>query len=148
MIDGVQIKKLKYIKDERGRLMEVLRKDDPSFRKFGQAYVTTAKPGVVKAWHYHKLQDDNIALVTGKARFGLYDARRGSKTYGEVMDIVSDEESPMLLHIPAGVYHGFKAIGAHEAMVMNVPTEAYDRDKPDEFRVDPFENDIPFDWAK
>ena len=148
MIDGVHIKKLKYIKDERGRLMEVFRVDDLSFRKFGQAYVTTAKPGVVKAWHYHRLQDDNIALITGRVRFGLYDARVGSKTFGEVMDLVADEENPVLVHIPAGIYHGFKAMGDKETMVMNVPTEAYNHNAPDEFRVDPFENDIPFDWAK
>jgi dTDP-4-dehydrorhamnose 3,5-epimerase len=115
---------------------------------FGQAYVTTARPGVVKAWHYHKIQDDNIALVSGKIRFGLYDAREGSETYGEVMDLSMDEESPMLVHIPKGVYHGFKGLGDQESMVMNVPTEAYDHRSPDEYRVDAFDNDIPFDWRK
>ena len=39
--------------DERGRLMEMLRCDDPIFKGFGQVYLTTAYPGVVKAWHYH-----------------------------------------------------------------------------------------------
>ena len=53
MIDGVKIKKLKVIPDERGRLMEMLRSDDDLFIKFGQVYMTTAYPGVVKGWHYH-----------------------------------------------------------------------------------------------
>ena len=57
MIEGVKIKKLRVIPDERGRLMEILRCDDALFRKFGQAYMTTVYPGVVKAWHYHKLLD-------------------------------------------------------------------------------------------
>jgi len=148
MIDGVYIKRLKFIKDERGKLMEVLRKDDPFYSTFGQAYVTTAKPGVVKAWHYHKLQDDNIALVRGKVRFGLYDAREGSRTRGEVMELIADEENPLLVHIPAGVYHGFKGLNDQESMVMNVPTVPYNHKSPDEFRLDPFDNDIPFDWRK
>ena len=38
MIDGVQIKKLKVVPDERGRLMEILRADDSLFSKFGQVY--------------------------------------------------------------------------------------------------------------
>ena len=47
MIDGVIIKKLKVIPDERGRLMEIMRSDDTFFKKFGQVYMTTAYPGVV-----------------------------------------------------------------------------------------------------
>jgi dTDP-4-dehydrorhamnose 3,5-epimerase len=63
MIDGVMIKKLKVISDERGRLMEILRADDEMFQAFGQVYMTTAYPGVVKGWHYHKRQSDNMAVV-------------------------------------------------------------------------------------
>ena len=49
MIDGIIIKELKVIPDERGRLMEILRSDDKLFERFGQVYVTTTYPGVVKA---------------------------------------------------------------------------------------------------
>ncbi|GAF82248.1 unnamed protein product, partial [marine sediment metagenome] len=49
MIDGVKVKVLKVNIDERGRLMEILRSDDPIFEKFGQVYMTTCKPGFVKA---------------------------------------------------------------------------------------------------
>jgi dTDP-4-dehydrorhamnose 3,5-epimerase len=62
LIQGVQVKQLKWITDERGKLMEMLRSDDPIFQKFGQVYVTTCYPGVVKAWHYHKKQDDNFVV--------------------------------------------------------------------------------------
>ena len=55
MIDGIKLKKLKFIPDERGRLMEILRCDDDLFIKFGQVYMTTTYPQVIKAWHYHKL---------------------------------------------------------------------------------------------
>ena len=65
MIDGVKIKQLKVIPDERGRLMEILRSDDEIYDKFGQAYMTTAYPGVVKAWHFHKFQVDHFAVVKG-----------------------------------------------------------------------------------
>jgi len=65
MIDGVKTKKLRVIPDDRGRLMEILRADDEVFIKFGQVYATTVYPGVVKAWHYHKKQVDNIAVVAG-----------------------------------------------------------------------------------
>ena len=148
MIDGVKVKKLKLIPDDRGRLMEILRHDEPLFQKFGQVYMTTAKPGVTKAWHYHKNQDDHFTCISGRMRLGLYDARKGSPTFGEVNEFIVSLEDPMLVVIPRGVYHGFKCVSDVEAVVINVPTEAYNPKEPDEYRVDAFENDIPYDWKK
>lgn len=148
MIDGVKVKKLKIIPDDRGRLMEILRCDDPIFEKFGQVYMTTAFPGVVKAWHYHKKQDDNFTCISGKMRLALYDARKGSPTHGEVNDFVISLDDPMLVHIPKEVYHGFKCVSKDEAVVINTVTVPYDRAEPDEYRVDAFENEIPYDWRK
>jgi dTDP-4-dehydrorhamnose 3,5-epimerase len=33
------------IPDQRGRLMEIMRRDDEVFREFGQVYMTTVHPG-------------------------------------------------------------------------------------------------------
>lgn len=148
MIEDVEIKNLKLISDERGRLMELLRNDDKIFQKFGQVYFTTAYPGVVKAWHYHKKQDDYFACVHGKMRLGLYDARSRSKTYKEINEFELGLDNPLLVKIPRNVYHGFKCISAFEAIVINVPTLAYNHDKPDEHRIDAYDNDIPYDWRK
>ena len=146
MIDGVQVKRLKPIPDERGRLMEILRCDDPFFQKFGQVYMTTAYPGVVKAWHYHKIQTDHFCCVNGTMKVALYDDREGSPTHGEVNEFFLGEHNPILLVIPNGVYHGMKGVGTHEAIIINTPTEPYNVQEPDEFRLDPFDNDIPYDW--
>lgn len=148
MITGVKIKKLKLITDERGRLMEILREDDELFTKFGQVYITTAFPGVIKAWHYHNIQTDNFTCVKGKMRLGLYDSREDSLTFGQTEEYIISLERPLLVRIPPGVYHGFKCAGKEEAIVVNTVTEPYNKDNPDEFRVDPFDNNIPFDWRK
>jgi len=60
LIHGVQVKTLKMIADERGWLMEMLRSDEDLYQGFGQVYMTAAYPGVVKGWHYHKLQVDHF----------------------------------------------------------------------------------------
>ncbi|MBI4042726.1 MAG: dTDP-4-dehydrorhamnose 3,5-epimerase family protein, partial [Deltaproteobacteria bacterium] len=82
LIDGVVIKPLRVIVDERGRLMELLRRDDPFFEEFGQVYMTTAYPGVVKGWHYHKQQADHFAVVKGMIKLVLFDPREESPTKG------------------------------------------------------------------
>jgi dTDP-4-dehydrorhamnose 3,5-epimerase len=99
-ITGVKIKKLKILPDERGRLMEILRSDDEMFTKFGQVYLTTVYPGVVKAWHYHKKQLDNVVAVKGMIKLVLYDARENSKTHGKVNEICIGEHNPLLVQIP------------------------------------------------
>lgn len=148
MIQDAQVKTLKVIPDERGRLTEMLRCDDDIFRGFGQVYMTTAYPGVVKAWHYHKKQWDHFVCVRGMMKVVLYDSREDSRTHGEVNEFFLGEHRPILLQIPPLVYHGFKCISEYEAIVINCPTEVYDYENPDEFRVDPHHNDIPYDWEQ
>ena len=148
MIEGVMIKKLKVIPDERGRLMEILRRDDEMFAGFGQVYMTTANPGVVKGWHYHKKQCDNMTVVKGMMKIVLYDSRENSSTCGKVNEFFVGEHNPLLVHIPPYVYHGFKCVSIEEAIAVNTPTEVYNYDEPDEFRVDPHNNDIPYDWNR
>ncbi len=146
MIDGVRIKKLRVIPDERGRVMEIFRCDDEFFEKFGQVYLTTTYPGVIKAWHYHKIQSDNIAVVRGMLKLVLYDPREGSPTKGELNEFFIGEHNPVLVHVPSNIYHGWECIGLEEALVVNCPTEPYNYSEPDEYRL-PYDTDqIPYDW--
>jgi dTDP-4-dehydrorhamnose 3,5-epimerase len=146
MIDGVKTKTLRVLPDERGRLMEILRADDELFEQFGQAYMTTAYPGVVKAWHLHKVQIDYFCVVHGMMKIALYDAREDSPTHGEVNEFFLGEHRPLVLRIPAGVYHGFKCISEHEAICLNLPTRVYDYADPDEYRLPAHTDAIPYDW--
>ncbi|MEK6591010.1 MAG: dTDP-4-dehydrorhamnose 3,5-epimerase family protein [Nitrospinota bacterium] len=148
MIDGVKVKRLKVIPDERGRLMEMLRCDDEIFEKFGQIYMTTVYPGVVKGWHYHRVQNDNFVIVKGMVKVALYDEREGSSTKGKINEFFLGGHNPTLLHIPRLVVHGFKGIGIEEAIVINCTTEPYNHNAPDEFRIDPHNNNIPYDWSR
>ncbi len=148
MIYEVAKKELKRIPDERGRLMEILRNDDDIFTTFGQVYMTTTYPSVVKAWHYHKAQDDHIVCVKGMLKLVLYDGREGSPTYGEVNEFFIGDFSPVLIKVPKMVYHGWKCISDEEAIVINIPTQPYNPAQPDEYRLDPHVNEIPYKWER
>jgi len=146
MIKGVRVKKLMVIPDERGWLMEILRCDDELFEKFGQVYLTTAYPGVVKAWHMHKKQTDNFTCIRGMMKVALYDARKDSPTHREINDFYIGEKNPLLICIPPKVYHGFKAIGIETAYFLSIPTLPYNYKKPDEYRLPPNTDQISYDW--
>lgn len=146
-IEGVKTKNLRVIPDERGWLMEILRSDDEIFQQFGQVYITTAYPGVVKGWHYHKKQTDNFTCVSGMMKVALYDARDDSRTKGTIMEFFIGEKNPLLISVPPGVYHGFKGIGTDTAFFLSVPTLPYNYQEPDEYRLPPDTKEIPYDWG-
>ncbi len=150
LIQGVVVKRLTVNCDERGRLMEMIRADDKELGniKFGQVYMTTGYPGVVKAWHYHKKQTDHFVCVRGMMKVVLYDSRPDSPTKGLVNEFIIGEHSPFLIEIPNLVYHGFKCISENEAMVINYTTECYNYAEPDEYRLDPHTSEIPYNWAR
>ena len=146
-ISGVWVKPLKVVPDERGRLTEILRADDEGFTRFGQVYMTTNYPGVVKAWHRHELQDDMVCCVKGMVKLVLYDARGGSPSKGTLSEYFIGDHNPKLIRIPSGVYHGWKCISEEESMVVSVPTEMYDYGQPDEYRLPWDTGEIPYDWG-
>lgn len=148
IIDGVTVRNLRLIPDERGRLMEILRSDDQEFSRFGQVYMTTGYPGVVKAWHFHKLQDDNMTVIKGMAKIVLFDDRETSPTRGEINEFFVGEHNPALVHIPKLVWHGFKCVSEEECVIVNTVTECYNYKKPDEFRRPPHGSEIPYDWTR
>ena len=148
MIHGVEIKTLKVIPDERGRLMEILRSDEPIFKKFGQLYLTTAYPGVVKGWHYHKVQWDHFAVIKGMLKLVLVDQREDSETRDEINEFFLGDHNPILVSVPPLVLHGFKGIDVEETIVINCPTEVYHYKDPDEYRMDPHISEIPYDWDR
>ncbi|MGB9677991.1 MAG: dTDP-4-dehydrorhamnose 3,5-epimerase family protein [Candidatus Ratteibacteria bacterium] len=148
LIEGVKVKILKVIPDERGRLVEILRKDDEIFTEFGQVYITTAYPGVIKAWHAHRFQDDNLTCIKGMAKVVLCDLRDKSSTYKKINEFFVGEYNPVLIHIPREVYHGFKCISESECIIINIPTNVYNYQNPDELRL-PFDtSEIPYNWER
>ena len=147
LIEGVQVKRLMPNADERGFLMEILRCDDDIFEKFGQVYVSLNYPGVVRAWHYHRKQNDFFVVVKGMIKVALYDSREDSPTRGEVNEYFLGENNRVMLRIPVGVMHGYKTMGVEPSLLLNFPTEPYDRQQPDEYRLPWNTTEIPYDWS-
>ena len=45
------------------------------------------------------------------------------------------------------MYHGFTAVGTLPAAIINLPTELYDYDNPDEYRRPWDDPEIGYDWG-
>lgn len=144
MIKGVEVHALRQIPDERGRVMHMLRRDDPWFVEFGEIYFSVVYPGVVKGWHLHRRMTLNYAVVTGMIKLVLFDERDDSPTRGTVDEIFTGEQNYALITVPSGVWNGFKGIGVTPAIVANCASIPHD---PGEIvRLDPSSDRIPYTW--
>jgi dTDP-4-dehydrorhamnose 3,5-epimerase len=145
MIQGVACKPLKVLCDDRGSFMEVVREDDPFFTRFGQSNFSVTYPGVVKAWHWHRRQDDLWFVVSGMAQVGLHDLRDDSPTRGQTQVLYLGHFNRGLLYIPHGVAHGYRVLGAEPMGLIYYTTHTYDPE--DELRLAWDDPSIGFDWT-
>jgi len=144
-IDGVVVKRLNQINDERGKIMHMLRCDDPIFENFGEIYFSVVYPQVIKGWHLHSKMTLNYACVSGMIKLVLFDERADSPTKGVLQEIFLGEDEYKLVRIPFGVWNGFKGVGTAPSIVANLASHPHD---PSEIsRMDPLSNHIPYDWS-
>lgn len=147
LIQDVKILPLKVVSNERGWLMEVQRRDDPSFPGFGQTYMTSTYPGIVKAWYRHHQQIDQIIVIAGSIKLVLYDTRENSLSCNSIDVLIVEATYPRLIQIPLGVWHGFQASGEETALLLHLNSQPFMFEKPDEDRLPPDSSSVPYSWS-
>jgi len=128
-IQGVVSKNLNPIVDDRGNIIELWSK--PWVKSSGyylprHIYQSATDPGVVKAWHLHKIHTDQIAVFSGKVQLVLVDIRPKSKTFCHVNSIFMGIQSPKLVKVPPGIVHGWKVLSQDSVSILNFQTHLYD----------------------
>jgi dTDP-4-dehydrorhamnose 3,5-epimerase len=125
--------------------MELLREDDPFYTRFGQSNFSLTYPGVVKAWHWHRKQDDLWFVVSGMAQVGLHDLREESASRGQTNVFYLGDHNRALLYIPHGVAHGYRVLGTLPMALVYHTTGVYD--PGDELRIAWNDPAIGVDWT-
>ena len=133
MLQGIRIRSIRRISDERGFFTEVMRKDWKEL--FGEDNVMQANfsftyPDVIRAWHRHvKGQVDYFLALKGLIKICAFD----DKTQ-EVNEVISSSLDLQVVRMPGHYWHGFKALGNEPAMLLYFTTNLYDPANPDEER--------------
>jgi dTDP-4-dehydrorhamnose 3,5-epimerase len=101
-----------------------------------QVSISRAAPGRTNAFHLHPkvVQDELWTVVAGTMLVWLVDVRAGSPTRGVKRRCVLSAEQPTLLHVPAGVAHGYQA-GPAGALLLYAMNSQFDPDDPNEGRL-------------
>ena len=143
-IDGVKIFKKSVITDDRGKILHMLKKNDISFRKFGEIYFSYVFPFKVKAWHLHKKMTLNYVAVYGKIKLVMYDDREKSKSRGIIEEFFLSNEEHCLITIPPMVWNGFCSMNNDLAILANCSDIPHNKNEI--VRLD-FDNPkIPYTW--
>jgi len=146
MIQGVVVKSLKKISDDRGKILHIMKSSDAEYNEFGEVYCSTVYPGIVKGWHLHTEMTLNYVVLRGKIKFVLHDRRIDSPSFGETQVIYMGDENYVRVSVPPNIWNGFMGVGLEESFIVNFTDIPHD---PNEIeRMDPHHNGIiDFDWS-
>jgi dTDP-4-dehydrorhamnose 3,5-epimerase len=148
LIAGVRIAPLAVHPDDRGYFLELQRFGRGLAGAFpAQSTQVSAAfnySGAIKAFHYHIEQTDCWNPVKGLLQVALVDLRQGSPTFGWRNTVYVGPLRPWQILIPPGVAHGYKVVGAEEAMLVYLTDRFYN--PHDEGRIPYDDPSINYDW--
>jgi dTDP-4-dehydrorhamnose 3,5-epimerase len=148
LISGVQVRPFPLWPDDRGYFLEVARFGKGLVQEFPfattQVSAAVNYPGIIKAFHFHRLQTDYWVPAAGLLQVALVDLRQGSDTYASKNTLYLGTLRPWQLVIPPGVAHGYKVIGDQASVLIYVTNRTYD--PADEGRIPYNHSGIAYDW--
>ena len=128
-LDGMAVVPLQSIVDGRGELTELWSTSwmrSKHVIKPEHIYQSATDYNVVKAWHLHRQHTDQFVVTRGKLQVMCADVRQDSPTFQRYNSYIVGLQQPMLIKIPPGIAHGWKALSIPEAIVINLQSHTYD----------------------
>ena len=140
-IKDVFVKELRSIIDDRGDVVELWSTAWPEYKDgkvidTKHVYQSATDPGVVKCWHLHEMHTDQFTVTRGKTQVCIVDLREDSPTFLQANSVIIGAGIPRLVKIPAGILHGWKALGQVESIVINFQSHPYDKNDEYKFPYD------------
>ena len=119
-IPGVEVRRLARHADARGWLAELFRADELSAElQPVMGYISVTIPGQSRGPHEHRQQTDLFCFPgPGELDLYLWDARSGgSPSKAQVLRVGAS--NPVVVIVPPGVVHGYRAVGEAPAVILN-----------------------------
>jgi len=138
LIEDIIVTPLKKIGGDKGMVLHALKNDEPSFKSFGEAYLSTVDFNAVKGWKRHKKMICNLIVVSGAVEFVIYDDRPSSTTQGRIFNItLSVDNNYCRLTIPNNLWFAFKGVGNHN-IILNIASIMHDTNEHEVILPDNF----------
>ncbi len=142
-IVGVILTPQKIVSVEGGNVLHAMKRDDPGYTGFGEAYFSTVESQAIKAWKRHRKMTLNLVVPVGLIRFIVVDDRNGKAAESHYQEVILSKDHYNRLSVPPMVWVGFQGLSKEDAMLLNIASIPHDPDESDRKDI----NEIEFDWS-
>jgi dTDP-4-dehydrorhamnose 3,5-epimerase len=143
-IEGVILTPLKQVFHPKGDIFHAMKRSDPGFNGFGEAYFSTVNSGDIKGWKKHLRMMMNLVVPVGKIRFVIHDIRDDSKTFGDFFSVCLSVDNYQRLTVPPGVWVGFQGMGEGLNLLLNLADLEHDPAESENLPIESFK----YDWGR
>ncbi len=111
-MDGIILTPLKRIHHDKGDIFHVMKKNDPGYISFGEAYFSMINQNSIKGWKKHTKMILNLVVPMGEIEFVIYDEY--SK---EFFNIKLSPNNYQRLTVKAGLWIAFRGIDKYNILL-------------------------------
>jgi dTDP-4-dehydrorhamnose 3,5-epimerase len=142
-IEGIIVTPLNRISVPEGNVFHAMKRNDPGFSGFGEAYFSSIAKGAIKGWKRHKKMSLNLVVPVGAVRFVMFDDRDDSASYGIYQEVVLSKENYCRLTVPPMIWMGFQCVDEKTSIVLNIANIPHSQKEQDAKSIE----EIEFDWS-
>jgi len=135
-MDGVILTPLKQIYHPKGDIFHAMKKSDPGFDAFGEAYFSTIHKGDVKGWKKHTQMTLNLVVPIGEIEFIVHDAQKN-----EFLSVKLSQNNYQRLTVKPGLWMAFRGIGDYN-LLLNLANLEHDPTESENIEL----HHISYDW--
>lgn len=144
-IAGVKLQEIPNLVTRNGVMTEVFRRSwGVADCAIDQMIFVSLRANALSAWHMHVRKTDHLMVVAGAIKTVLFDGREDSPTHRRIEVHHLSPMRPTLVVIPPGVWHGLHNLEPHDSSFVNFFDTSYDHEDPDDWRLDPECEEIPY----
>ncbi len=127
---------LRQIETPGGSVYHGLRRTDPGFAGFGEAYFSCVDKGAVKGWKRHRRMVMNLIVPIGRVRFVVHDEAVEASSAYESFDLSAEPVGYARLTVEPGLWMAFTGLGEGVNIILNLASVPHDPDEADKRDVD------------
>tara|TARA_B100000945_G_scaffold321484_1_gene336341 strand:- start:769 stop:1227 length:459 start_codon:yes stop_codon:yes gene_type:complete len=144
ILEGMSIRNLSVVENEKGSVLHMIRSDSEYFEKFGEIYFSEVMPNVIKGWKKHKITTQNFVVPVGRIKLVLYDQRQDSGTSEMVFETELGRNNYKMITIPPQIWYGFQGLSNDVSIIANLIDNPHDPEESESLDIS--DTTIPYNW--
>ena len=137
ILERILVTPLRRIAVSGGDVLHAMKRSDPGFRDFGEAYFSMIAAGAVKAWKLHRSMTLNMVVPAGEVRFVFF----GEEIAVPRVEVIGLANYARLT-VPPGIWFGFQGLASPHSLILNIADILHEPDEVERRLTDAF----AFDW--